>query len=214
MNKNYTIKVLLSSLVLGLVMTPVQARELTAPDETTVLPSDINDNLWGEKQVTKSTSNTSKRLYAGASLMQSQLKPKVLSANGKVTSSSSTGYKVYAGYNINDIFAIEAGYYDFGKASVDTGSVKGDINYKAIGLQAVAKKKITRKATVIGKIGVSSLQNSSTNKLKVKQVNKNAVNFGLGAEYSINKALSVRAEYEMFDKDFQALSIGINASTY
>jgi OOP family OmpA-OmpF porin len=149
--------------------------------------------------------------YIGASVGQTTLKPRVIVAGGGLDDSSDMGYKIYGGYKYNSKFAVEGFYTDMGSAGIHTLSVpKGKISYKLYGLSGVYTPQLTKRLNGIVKLGYADVKNSTTTGINYRQVKSGTVFGGLGLEYAINSKLSVRGEYEYFDKDIKMLSIGLN----
>ena len=174
-----------------------------------------------QKSATKMKGTTSKRssffagtpkqkgAYIGASFGQSTLKPNVNTVGGSVTDSSDMAYKVFAGYKINRKFAVEGFYAEMGDAEVDTGSKVGDINYRLAGASGLYTHQFKSRFSGFAKVGAAKLGNKSTNGISFKKVKDYSINMGAGLKYDINRRLSLRGEYEIFDKDIKLLSTGL-----
>ncbi|MDP2822273.1 MAG: outer membrane beta-barrel protein [Sulfuritalea sp.] len=151
-----------------------------------------------------------------------------------------TGYKLQAGYQFNKNFALEGGYVNLGKFSATenvtapvVGSVKGDWKADGWNLFAVGIMPLGQDFSVYGKLGTiySTLKTDITTSGAVflaagTPANRKRTEFdwayGLGVQYDINKALSVRAEWERFDRlgnegtnatgqyNFNLYSVGLN----
>lgn len=134
-----------------------------------------------------------------------------------------TGWKVYAGYRVNENFAIEAGYTRLGKfgyqGSFDfyitgydyegSASLKG--RAKAWTLSALGIVPLGQQFELFGKLGLARWDVKTTANITVNQdgdsysestsVSKKGtgLNFGLGAVYKFNANLGIRAEWERFN---------------
>ncbi len=130
----------------------------------------------------------------------------------------STGYKLQAGYQIHESFAVEGGYVNLGKFRATenvTAPVVGSItgNYKADGwnLVGIGILPLSQGFSAYGKLGTiySTFSNdigttggvvlaagSSANR---KRTEWNWT-YGLGVQYDITKTLAIRGEWERFDK--------------
>ena len=139
-----------------------------------------------------------------------------LQAGGLATSSIADrdrnhGFKLYGGYQINRNFAVEGGYFDLGKfgymaTTVPAGTLNGDIKLKGLNLDLVGIVPLTEKFSVFGRAGLNYAKAkdtfTSTGAVQVNNPNpsKSGTNFklGLGVQYALTDALSVRAEAERY----------------
>lgn len=127
-------------------------------------------------------------------------------------SENSTGYKLYAGYQFNRNFAVEAGYFDLGKVSFDSttapaGTLHGDARSQGgVNLDAIGILPINDSFSAFGRIGLQSsetkLSLSGTGaivvlipELKKRETN---VKVGLGMQFDFNKNVGVRGEWERY----------------
>jgi OmpA-OmpF porin, OOP family len=139
-----------------------------------------------------------------------------LLSNALATSSISDrdrshGFKIFGGYQINPNFSVEGGYFDLGKfgytaTTVPAGTLNGDIKVKGLNLDLVGTVPVTDKFSAFGRAGLNYAQAkdtfTSTGAVRVVNANpsKSGTNykFGLGVQYAINDALSVRGEAERY----------------
>ena len=71
-----------------------------------------------------------------------------------------TGFKVVGGYQFNDYFAIEGGYFDLGRfgynaITVPAGTVNGDISLRGINLDVLGFLPITENLSIFGRVGAN-----------------------------------------------------------
>ena len=139
-----------------------------------------------------------------------------LQAGGLATSSISDrdrnhGFKLYGGYQLNRNFAIEGGYFDLGKfgytaTTVPAGTLNGDIKVKGLNLDLVGIVPLTEKFSVFGRAGLNYAKANdtftSTGAVQVNNPNpsRSGTNYklGLGVQYALTDALSVRGEAERY----------------
>ena len=162
-------------------------------------------------------------VYIGASAGEAKYKdtPGVLSNRDN----KDTGFKVYAGTQINPIFGVEATYFDLGKytgnssafngATVVPTSISGDAT--AWGLAAVLTAPTNMTSVfgtsfgLFGKLGlVRSRLSTNVSGLGFASHQKESstgANFGVGVKYDFAKNFSVRAEWERLN------NVGDNATT-
>ena len=158
-----------------------------------------------------------------------------LAGQGLTTSSisdrdSSTGYKIFGGYQFNPNFALEGGYFDLGKfgytaTTVPAGTLNGDIKIRGLNLDAVGTLPLSDKFSVLGRVGMNYA--NTTGKFAgtgpVNVVNpspsKRDLNYkvGLGVQYAFTEALAMRAEVERYrindavrnKGDIDVISVGL-----
>lgn len=121
------------------------------------------------------------------------------------------GYKLFGGYQYNKNFAVEAGYFDLGQFGFDantvpTGTLSGNIRLRGLNLDAVGILPITENFSAFGRIGVTYARTNGafagTGTVNVLDPNPNArdtnLKVGLGVQYAMTDALSLRAEIERY----------------
>ena len=123
----------------------------------------------------------------------------------------STGFKAFGGYQINQNFAVEGGYFDLGQfgytaATVPAGTLNGNIKLRGLNLDLIGIVPLTDKFSVFGRAGLNHAQArdsfSGTGAVRVTNPNprKNATHLklGLGLQYALSESLAVRAEAERY----------------
>lgn len=126
--------------------------------------------------------------------------------------STSTGYKVQLGYQINSNFAVEGGYVDMGKFSYHASvtapvAATRDVAITATGLNldAVGRLPVSDALAVFGKLGVVSYNLKyacQATGIACLTPNRSSsgtpLHFGLGMDWNLTQNWFARAEYEMF----------------
>lgn len=128
--------------------------------------------------------------------------------SGDNHSGTKAGGKIYGGYNIDNTWAVEAGYTDFGKRSYNysVGGAAGGLNTDAHSYYVAGKGTwpVARDFAVFGKLGVARNHNEVTTS-GIASVsgsdNKTALYASVGGEYAINKNVKVSLEYENYGKN-------------
>ena len=163
--------------------------------------------------------------YLGAGAGQAQAKIEDLSVNAALfgtgaiatataKSEHSFEYKAFIGYQFNNYFAVEGGYFNLGKFSLNSmtspaGALHGDLkNNRGWNLDLVGiLPMVADRFSLLGRVGV---QSSKTSDLFVgagaaaapanPAPSKNRVNYklGLGAEFDFTKNVGVRGEWERY----------------
>ena len=121
------------------------------------------------------------------------------------------GYKLFGGYQVNKNFAVEAGYFDLGRFgfvanTTPAGTLSGDIKIRGLNLDAVGILPITEKFSTFGRLGVTYARTNGafagTGAVNVLNANPSAndtnLKVGLGVQYAMTDALSLRAEIERY----------------
>lgn len=131
------------------------------------------------------------------------------------TDDNDIGYKLFAGYQFNPNFAVEASYLDFGDFTADltvtngtdTGTADAKASVDGFGFAVLGKLPIQGPFSLYGKLGLIAWDGEATG---TARVNGNLVAheresaddidpfYGVGAEYIVNQ-LVIRAEYERYD---------------
>jgi OOP family OmpA-OmpF porin len=160
--------------------------------------------------------------YVGGSLGQSraaideQRLVRSLTANGSTLTSFSTderelGFKLFVGKQLNQYFALEAGYFDLGKfgfaaTTSGNGNLRGEAGFRGVNLDLVGQLPLTQRLSLLGRIGAQYARTSthfSGNRLAGvtnpnPHENKGNAKAGLGLEYKLSEALAVRGEVERY----------------
>jgi OOP family OmpA-OmpF porin len=152
--------------------------------------------------------------YVGGGLGGTSLK---LDTSGLIGSKKETdiGWKLFAGYQINRYAAVEAGYYDLGKASFNgqfavaippilagtptSVSLRSD----AFALSAVGNLPLANSGfALVGRLGVAHAKSHAdvTVGLTGGTISENSteLTYGLGLRYNFTPEIAVRAEWERF----------------
>jgi OOP family OmpA-OmpF porin len=122
-----------------------------------------------------------------------------------------TGYKAFAGYQLNKNFALEGGYFDLGKFgftavtanSSGPGTLNGDIKLSGVNLDAVGTAPINDRFSVFGRLGINyadAKDSFSGSGVTNPSPSKHDTNykFGLGAQYAFSPLWALRAEAERY----------------
>lgn len=124
-----------------------------------------------------------------------------------------TGYKLYGGYQLSRNFAVEAGYFDLGKygygytaGPLPLGTFSGETRFNGLNLDLVGTLALTENLSMLGRIGAvhtrarSSFITTGTvpSMGTSRRENDWGMKVGVGLEYAITQALSVRGELERY----------------
>ncbi|MRW90082.1 outer membrane beta-barrel protein [Duganella sp. FT80W] len=116
--------------------------------------------------------------------------------------------KIYGGYNVDNTWAIEAGYTDFGKRSYaySTNGSAGGLTTDSHSYYVAGKGTwpVARDFDVFAKLGVARNHNSvSTSGIAAVSGSneKTALYASVGGEYALTKNVKVSLEYENYGKN-------------
>jgi OOP family OmpA-OmpF porin len=134
-----------------------------------------------------------------------------LGSAGITDNNRDDGYKLFGGFQFNRNFALEGSYFDLGRygftaSTTPPGRLNGEIRLRGIGLDAVLSAPLTEKLRVFAKVGVNyaeardNFSGSGAVTVLDGSPSKTELNpkIGIGMQYALTDALSVRAELERY----------------
>jgi OOP family OmpA-OmpF porin len=128
-------------------------------------------------------------------------------AQNKQADDSKASGKIYGGYQLNQMWAAEAGYTDFGDHDAANGKTKGNSYY----LAGKATMPINEQFSAYGKLGVQhSERKFQSAALNVKDTDTGAYG-ALGVQYNLTQKVALTAEYERYGK---SKDIGASANVW
>ena len=143
--------------------------------------------------------------------INSSLATQLLTASSRTEDNSSTGLKLFGGYQLNRNFAVEGGYFDLGRFNyafntTPLGTFASDTRVRGLNLDLVGLLPLTEQFAVFGRVGAAYAQSRAnftrTGALPLSgaSTRRNDTNLkvGLGLQYAITEALAVRAELERY----------------
>lgn len=123
---------------------------------------------------------------------------------------SDTGARVYAGYELAPGFAVEVGYTDFGKATVQDDTIRGDLRTTAYTVLAVLRSEPVNNLSFVGRLGwarvKAKISGSSGSAAGHVSEGNMGLYGGLGLEYAVNKSLKVTAAADFTKSEFDGES--------
>lgn len=153
-----------------------------------------------------------------ANIAQQEIIADLLAAGYETTefrdNESDFGYKLYVGYQFNPYLALEGGYFDLGTfdytaTTIPAGSKTGSLSFSGWNMDAVGTITLTERSSLIARIGLhegtTKTQFAGTgavNVLNSDYRNKDIdYKIGVGYQYKVNDAWSLRLEAERFRID-------------
>lgn len=120
-------------------------------------------------------------------------------------------FKVLGGYQMNQYFALEGGYFDLGKfgytaTTTPAGTLTGEARVRGLNLDLLGRLPVTDKFSVFGRAGVTYARTRDsfrgTGQVVVNNPNPSErdtnLKLGVGMEYAFTPSLSARAEIERY----------------
>lgn len=168
--------------------------------------------------------NTSS-IYVGGSLGEAQVKD--YDCAGLATcEDSDTAWRIFAGYQFNQNFAVELGYHNLGEISAaqpGIGSERAEAT--AWEIVAVGSWPVTPQFSVYGKAGLYRAETEGSFDLTPiglgtgsADESNNDITFGFGVRYDATRNLGVRLEWQRYsdvgggdigESDIDVLSVGV-----
>lgn len=126
------------------------------------------------------------------------------------------GWKVYTGYQFNKYLGVEGGYVNLNDMTGRTGAIVTNMDTDAWTLGAVLSYPLTKQVSVMGKLGaaymLADINVKNGTALTVRSGDDSyEPNYGVGVSYALLDNLSLRAEWERFDRksyDIDLMSAG------
>lgn len=112
---------------------------------------------------------------------------------------NAVGGKLYAGYAIDPVFALEAGYANFGKFST-SGNVSGvglvsvDLRSSAVFILGAIRGTVAPDMKLVGRLGMANVTSKIDSASGTDSMSEISAYYGIGLEYTINKNLSASVE--------------------
>jgi OOP family OmpA-OmpF porin len=110
-----------------------------------------------------------------------------------------TAFSVFGGYQFNRYFALEGAYTDFGK--IEPEAAGSELEADTVSLTAVGTVPITDKFSAYAKAGFSRWNLDTELPALTNTADDSGTDptYGLGVQYKINDAVSLRGEYNRFE---------------
>jgi OOP family OmpA-OmpF porin len=155
---------------------------------------------------------TAPRAYVGVGVASADHDYRISGASGVDSDGYKASGKVFGGVEIDQTWAVEAGYTDFRKsrANYTLNGVNGSAESDGYGsyLAAKASLPLNQQTSLYGKLGVAHTKAdmTSTTPGLSREISDNGVYGGVGVQYNLNQQVSLIAEYERYGKkkDFGA----------
>jgi OmpA-OmpF porin, OOP family len=148
--------------------------------------------------------------YVGASLGEASVEVNEASFDG-----SDTSFKVFGGYAFNQHFAVEAAWFDGGKADESFGPATVEVELSGLNASAVGRLPLGNVFTLFGKVGFATYDAEISVRAPGQSLSEDGsdedLSYGVGGDFRFGRAFGLRAEYEVVDAsdaEFNVLSVG------
>ena len=143
---------------------------------------------------------------------------------------SDTGYKLFGGYQFNEHFALEGGYFDLGEfgytaTTLPAGTLSGNIAVSGLNIDAVGILPFTEKFSAFGRIGLlyakaeDFFEGTGAVIVLDPEASESGASYkyGVGLQYDFTESFGMRLESERYriddavgsDGDIDLLSLGV-----
>lgn len=156
--------------------------------------------------------------FTFSSIAESDIKADLMASGFETTAFSENdndfGFKLFAGYQFNQNFAIEGGYFDLGDfgytaTTSPDGSLTGKLSFSGWNLDLVGLLPMTERSSLFARIGLhqskSKTSFAGTGAVNVAPSEYRDTNadykLGIGYQYHMNDAVSFRLEVERYRAD-------------
>ena len=128
-----------------------------------------------------------------------------------------TSWKVYGGYNINEMMDVKVAYNSIGDIARGDES-RETAELSALSISAVGKYEINDSVEAIGKLGASRWSSENSD----NDADGLSLSYGFGAKVSLNETMKLRAEWETIsdvetaggrETDVSTMSLGLELET-
>ena len=139
--------------------------------------------------------------YVGAGIGESEVSIEGC-GSGVSCDEKGTAWRILGGYRINDNFAVELGYHQFGDATASGPGGKVKFEANAFELSGLGSLPLGHQFSAYGKIGFYRGETKATGDtllgaIDLKETNTD-LTYGIGAQYDFNRQLGLRAEWQRY----------------
>jgi OOP family OmpA-OmpF porin len=146
--------------------------------------------------------------YGGLGLGRSWLDPDTDGTTFRVEESQSSGHKLFVGYDLNNLWAIEGYYSDQGEATLEP---TGSIDYRDFGITGMYyfyQEEAARHGwSAFLRAGIGRMSNDSD--VPYERHKNMHVMYGAGLHIPIANNWAARLDVDLYDKDSQLVSLGL-----
>ena len=115
------------------------------------------------------------------------------------------GWRLVAGFDLTDYFAIEGAYVNSGEAEDDIMGVDVEAELTAFTISAVGLLPLNDTATLFGKLGLYTGESEVSAFGLTEDDDEDGLTVGGGVRFQTSDRLTLRAEFDWFDTDLDSL---------
>lgn len=143
--------------------------------------------------------------YAGALIGLAQISTN--SDAGESVDDTSTGFKVYGGYEVAPNMSVEVGYASLGKSKIKVSGVNVELKSTALSVVGAYRFPLAADFGGVARLGLASVTGKLSASNGVVSVSESkskiALYAGLGLEYEIAKDIKAVAAFDLTKTEFQ-----------
>ena len=122
-------------------------------------------------------------------------------------SGRSSSYGAYAGYQLNETFAVEAGYRRLAH-STEAGFV--DVRGKQRALSMIATVPLYEELSMSYRVGFNKIKSQVTSGATMVQEDRGTFLYGIGMNYNFTKEIVGRVEFQKPSNNLNNVSVGVS----
>lgn len=120
------------------------------------------------------------------------------------------GWRLVAGFDLTDTFAIEGAYVNSGEAEDDIMGADVEAELTAFTVSAIALIPVSDSTTLFGKLGLYTGESEVSAFGLTEDDDEDGLTIGAGVRFQTSDRLTLRADFDWFDTDLDSLwSIGV-----
>jgi OOP family OmpA-OmpF porin len=158
------------------------------------------------------TSAMAEGFYAGAGLGITQIEDEEA---GESFKDSPFGWKIYAGYDFNENFALEGAYLNSGEAEDDVFGENVKVELTALVVSAIGLMPVGESTQLFAKLGYYDGDEEITVLGETFDDDDSGLTVGAGVRYQSSDNLAMRADFDWFDTEYDTVwSLGVGIQFY
>jgi len=145
--------------------------------------------------------------YAGAGVGLTQIEEE---DQGESFKDNSFGWRLLAGFDINESFGIEGSYINSGKAEDTLFGEDVEAELSAFTVSAVGLMPVGDKSALFAKVGFFSGEQEITVQGLTFDEDEDGLTVGVGLRFNTSDNFAIRGEFDWYDTDLDSLwSVGV-----
>ena len=159
-----------------------------------------------------STAAMAEGFYAGGGLGILQIED---SEDGISFEDNPFGWKIYAGYDFNDNFAVEGSYINSGEAEDEVFGEQVEVTLTAFTVSAIGLMPVSDTVSLFGKLGFYSGEEEVTVQGSSLDDDDDGMTVGAGVRFATSDNFVIRGDFDWYDTDLDTVwSVGVGIQFY